>query len=136
VSCPQPLSTWIPAKAGIQVRQRVMDPGSSLRYGRDDDCADFLRTRLVVPLMLNPKMGTWQVQEAKTRLSEVIERARTEGPQMITRRGAERAVVISIEAYRALVAHKPDFKAHLFGGPKVDDFTIERDRDTGRPVEL
>ena len=81
-------------------------------------------------------MGTWQVQEAKTRLSEVIERARTEGPQTITRHGAERAVVISIEDYRALVAYKPDFKAHLLGGPKVDDFTIERDRDTGRPVEL
>jgi len=81
-------------------------------------------------------MGTWQVQEAKTRLSEVIERARTDGPQTITRHGAERAVVISIEDYRALVAYKPDFKAHLLGGPKVDDFTIERDRDTGRPVEL
>ena len=40
------------------------------------------------------------------------------------------------EDYLALVAHKPDFKAHLLGGPKVDDFTIERDRDTGRPVEL
>ena len=81
-------------------------------------------------------MRTWQVQQAKTRLSEVIERARTEGPQTITRHGAERAVVISVEDYRALVAHKPDFKAHLLGGPKVDEFEIERDRDTGRPVEL
>ena len=81
-------------------------------------------------------MGTWQVHEAKTRLSEVIERARTEGPQTITRHGAERAVVISIEEYRVLLAHKPDFKAYLLGGPKLDDFTIERDRDTGRQVEL
>ena len=81
-------------------------------------------------------MRTWQVHEAKIRLAEVIERARTEGPQTITRHGAERAVVISVEDYRALVAHKPDFKAHLLGGPKVDDFTIERARDTGRPVEL
>jgi prevent-host-death family protein len=81
-------------------------------------------------------MGSWQVQEAKTRLSEVIERARTEGPQTITRHGAERAVVISIEDYHALLAYKPDFKEHLLGGPKVDDFTIERDRDTGRQVEL
>jgi len=40
------------------------------------------------------------------------------------------------EDYPTLVAHKPDFKAHLLGGPKVDDFTIERDRDTGRPIEL
>lgn len=81
-------------------------------------------------------MGTWQVHEAKIRLGEVIERARTEGPQTITRHGAERAVVISVEDYRALVAHKPDFKAHLLGGPKIDDFEIERDHDIGRPVEL
>ena len=81
-------------------------------------------------------MATWQVQEAKTRFSEVIERARTEGPQTITRHGAERAVVLSIEEYRALVAHQPDFKAHLLGGPKVHDFSVERDRDTGRDVEL
>ena len=81
-------------------------------------------------------MAAWQVQQAKTRLSEVIERARTEGPQTITRHGAERAVLLSNEDYRALLAHRPDFRAHLLGGPKVDDFTIERDRDTGRDVEL
>ena len=81
-------------------------------------------------------MATWQVQEAKTRFSEVIERARTEGPQTITRHGAERAVVLSIEEYRALVAHQPDFKAHLLGGPKVDDFSVERDRAAGRDIEL
>jgi antitoxin Phd len=81
-------------------------------------------------------MGTWQVQEAKTRFSELLERARTEGPQTITRHGAARAVVLSVEDYRALAAHKPDFKAHLLGGPKVDDFSVERDRDTGRPVDL
>jgi prevent-host-death family protein len=81
-------------------------------------------------------MATWQVQDAKTRLSEVIERALAEGPQTITRHGAERAVVLSIEDYRALAAHKPDFKAYLLGGPKVDEFTIERDRDVGRAFEL
>lgn len=81
-------------------------------------------------------MATWQVQDAKARLSEVIERARAEGPQTITRHGTERAVVLSIEDYRALAARKPDFKAHLLSGPKVDDFAIERDRDTGRAVKL
>ncbi len=81
-------------------------------------------------------MTIWQVQEAKTRLSEVIERARAQGPQTITRHGVERAIVLSIEDYRALVARQPDFKAHLLGGPKVDDFSIERDRDAGRKIEL
>jgi antitoxin Phd len=81
-------------------------------------------------------VARWQIQEAKTRFSELIERAYTEGPQTITRHGAERAVVLSVEDYHALAAYKPDFKAYLLGGPKVDDFPVERDRDTGRAVEL
>ena len=79
---------------------------------------------------------TWQLQQAKTRLSEVIEEAHTKGPQVITRHGAERAVLLSIGEYRALTAHKPDLKAYLLGGPKVDSFDIERDHDTGREIDL
>jgi antitoxin Phd len=81
-------------------------------------------------------VATWQVQDAKTRLSEVIERALIEGPQTITRHGKERAVVLSIEDYRQLAAHRPDFKSYLLDGPKVDDFTIDRAQDRGRTVEL
>ncbi|MGD0830354.1 MAG: type II toxin-antitoxin system Phd/YefM family antitoxin [Terracidiphilus sp.] len=81
-------------------------------------------------------MASWQVQEAKTRLSEVIEEARSKGPQIITRHSKERAVILSIEEYRSLVAHKPDLKAYLLGGPKVENFEIERERDTGREIDL
>jgi antitoxin Phd len=81
-------------------------------------------------------MASWQVQDAKSHFSEVIERARSEGPQTITRHGAERAVVLSIEEYRALSSAKPDFKAYLLGGPKIDNFEIERDPDTGREIEV
>jgi hypothetical protein len=45
-------------------------------------------------------------------------------------------VLLSIEDYRALLAHQPDFRAFLLGGPKVDEFEIERDRDTGRDIAL
>jgi len=78
----------------------------------------------------------WTVAEAKAKFSEIIDRAMSEGPQTITRHGAARAVVISVEDYRALVANKPDFKAYLLGGPKVDDFPVERGRDVGRDIEL
>ncbi len=81
-------------------------------------------------------MTTWPVQEAKTRFSEMIDRALREGPQTITRHGAKRAVVLSMEDYLALEALKPDFKAHLMGGPKVETFAVERDADFGRAVEL
>ncbi|MBA2519916.1 MAG: type II toxin-antitoxin system Phd/YefM family antitoxin [Chloroflexia bacterium] len=81
-------------------------------------------------------MSRWQVQEAKARLSEVIEKAMHDGPQTISRHGTDRVVVISIEDYQALTARKPNFKDHLLGGPKVDDFTIEREPDFGREVSF
>ncbi|WP_428249161.1 type II toxin-antitoxin system Phd/YefM family antitoxin [Ferrovibrio sp.] len=81
-------------------------------------------------------MTNWQVQEAKSRFSELVERVQSEGPQTITRHGAARAVLLSVADYQALKAQRPDFKAHLLGGPKLDDFNIPRDGDIGRPVEL
>jgi prevent-host-death family protein len=81
-------------------------------------------------------MAVWQVQEAKTRLSEVIEEANNKGPQFITRHGSERAVILSIMDYRSLVAHKPNLREYLLGGPKVDSFEVPRDRDRGRKVSL
>ncbi len=81
-------------------------------------------------------MAIWQVQQAKTRLSELIDEAHSKGPQVITRHGAERAVVLSIEDYRALTAHQPNLKDYLLGGPKFDAFEVPRDQDTGREVEL
>ena len=81
-------------------------------------------------------MALWQVQEAKTRLSEVIEEAQDKGPQIITRHGRERAVVLSIADFRALTAHKPGLRVYLLGGPKLDSFEIEPGRDTGREIAL
>ena len=37
---------------------------------------------------------------------------------------------------RTLRAARPDFTAHLLGGPKFEDFQITRDQDTGRPIDL
>ena len=81
-------------------------------------------------------MARWKVQQAKAQLSEVIEEAQTKGPQIITRHGAERAVVLSIEDFRSLTAHKPGLKEYLLGGPKVDSFEVEPDGDTGREIAL
>lgn len=93
-------------------------------------------------------MATWEVQDAQARLGEVIDKALSEGPQMITDNGVG-VIVLSEDAYRMLAERKPTFKEHLLGGPthdefvdfvlsgpKVDDFTIERDMDTGRECEF
>ncbi|HEV2135459.1 MAG TPA: type II toxin-antitoxin system Phd/YefM family antitoxin [Terracidiphilus sp.] len=81
-------------------------------------------------------MARWQVQEAKSRFSEVIETAEKKGPQIITRHGTERAVVLSIADFKSLTAHKPGLKEYLLGGPKVDNFEVDRERDTGRAIKL
>nr|AGC72836.1 prevent-host-death family protein [uncultured bacterium A1Q1_fos_1246] len=47
---------------------------------------------------------TWQLQEAKNKLSRVVTDAIQEGPQVITRHGVEVAIVLSMSEYRKLVA--------------------------------
>ena len=78
-------------------------------------------------------MAKWQVNTARSHLSEVLDQADTAGPQIITHHGKERAVVLSIAEYRALqpvqTETKPDFITFLLSAPKFDfeDFEIERD---------
>ena len=81
-------------------------------------------------------MTKWQVQEAKAHLSELIEEADKEGPQIITRHGSEQAVVLSITDYRALTVQRANLKDYLLGGPKVDNFDVKRSRDKGRKIRL
>ncbi len=52
------------------------------------------------------RKSTWQLQEAKNKLSEVIRRAREEGPQTITVRGEDAVVVLQAEDYQALVGKR------------------------------
>ena len=55
------------------------------------------------------KRNVWQVQTAKARFSEVLRRAKSEGPQVVTQRGREDVVILPIEQYRKLTkrAHQP-----------------------------
>ena len=81
-------------------------------------------------------MAVWQVQEAKTKLSEVIDRAISEGPQTITRHGKARAMLMSVEEYEALQRKKPNFVDFLLSGPTFEDIDIERSKETGRDIDL
>lgn len=49
------------------------------------------------------KQTVWQIQEAKNKLSEVIDQALEQGPQIITRRGVEAVIVLSYPEYRKLL---------------------------------
>jgi prevent-host-death family protein len=82
----------------------------------------------------------WQIQSAKARFSEVFRRARAEGPQRITRQGKEGVVMVAEEQYAQLVgkAHQPKNLVQFFRqSPLVGvKLVLERDRDTGRDVDL
>lgn len=47
-------------------------------------------------------MRAWAVQDAKARFSELLEASLTEGPQLVTRRGAEAAVLVPVAEWRRL----------------------------------
>ena len=49
-----------------------------------------------------PRPGTWLLQDAKARFSELVRRARSEGPQHVTIHGREAMVVLSAEEFRRL----------------------------------
>ena len=56
-------------------------------------------------------MQTWAVQDAKARFSEFLDACLAQGPQVVTRRGAEAAVLVPVDVWRRLqVAAKPSLK--------------------------
>jgi prevent-host-death family protein len=78
----------------------------------------------------------WQLQEAKQRFSEVVRRAESDGPQVVTRHGEEVAVVISADEYRRLRSGRPDFSQFLLAEPTFAELDIRRDSTPARVVDL
>ncbi|NLS15335.1 type II toxin-antitoxin system Phd/YefM family antitoxin [Rhizobium sp. P40RR-XXII] len=81
---------------------------------------------------------SWPLQDAKNQFSKVVQKARSEGPQIVTLRGEPAAVVLSAEDYDALLAGKPSLADDLLSGPAWDDEMAEavskRDKTPSRDV--
>ena len=80
-------------------------------------------------------MRSWQVQTAKARFSEFLEASLKEGPQVVTRRGLETAVLVPIEHWRRLQqAGRPTLKDLLLAPqPRTDAYDPARRRWRRRP---
>ena len=82
-------------------------------------------------------MEQWQLQDAKNRFSEVVQKAVEQGPQIITRRGIKTAVIMSVEEYQRLTKPKTDivdfFRKSPLKGIEID---LTRDKDAGREIDL
>ena len=70
----------------------------------------------------------WQLQEAKARFSEFLDAALKKGPQVVTRRGVEEAVLVPMEEWRRLQRDsRPNIKELLLGeSPRFGDLVPKR----------
>jgi antitoxin Phd len=79
-------------------------------------------------------MSSWQVQDAKARFSEFLDAALTKGPQVVTRRGIEAAVLVPIDEWRRLQSgSRPSIKELLLSGPRFENIVPPRRRWKRRP---
>jgi antitoxin Phd len=75
----------------------------------------------------------WQLQEAKRKLGELVEEALQNGPQVITRRGKETAIVLSYEEYRQMLLNQQKLSDFFRESPLAGvDLDLTRDRSPNR----
>ena len=88
-------------------------------------------------MAVTTKPETWSVADAKAHLSEVIERARHEGPQTITRNGKKAVVVVSVDEWERHTEPKESLSEFFRRSPLFDSgIDLERVRSEPRDVDL
>ncbi len=90
--------------------------------------------------MAKTMTSNWQLQDAKARFSELVKRAREQGPQHVTIRGEPAVVVISEDEFAGLTKSRGSIVDHILGGSPWPDDLVEiindRVSDTGRDVVI
>ena len=77
----------------------------------------------------------WQLAEAKNRFSEVVDRAISEGPQHVTRRGQPAVVVLSESEYQRIKGQKRTFKELILNAPDLSGVDLSRNQMPSREYE-
>ena len=79
----------------------------------------------------------WQLQEAKSRFSEVVDKALAHGPQQITRHGEEVVVILSTKEFRRLTRPKGDIVSFFSSSPFGEvDIDLSRSKEKARGLDL
>lgn len=86
-------------------------------------------------MAVQPTPRRWPVQDAKARFSELLEKSLEEGPQIVTRRGVEAAVLVPIEEWRRMQeSARPTLKELLLAdSPRAEIPLPSRKRWRRRP---
>ena len=81
---------------------------------------------------------TWTLAKARDQFSEVVRRAVDQGPQTVSVRGKETAVVLSKAQFDAMTptVQSRDFKAFLLSIPSLEGIDLTRDQTPSRDVEF
>lgn len=81
-------------------------------------------------------MKSWPVQDAKARFSELLNRCLNEGPQIVTKRGVDAAVLVPVEDWRRLQqASRPTLKDLLLADQPRGDLNVPaRGKARRRPL--
>lgn len=83
------------------------------------------------------KPSTWTVAGAKAKLSEVIERAQSQGPQTITRNGRRAVVIVAAEEWERKTKRTGNLSEFFAASPlRASRLTLKRIKDRPRKVEL
>jgi antitoxin Phd len=80
-------------------------------------------------------MSIWQLQDAKSKFSQLVEKAITNGPQVVTKLGVEAVVVVSKEKYVELTKQKNSLVELLKNTPKVN-LDLKRSKESIRDLEF
>jgi len=79
----------------------------------------------------------WQLQDAKSKLSEMIDQALSQGVQIITRRGKKTVVVMPFDEYERLTKHTDDLAQFLLNSPLAgSELDVERDKSLPRKIDI
>jgi antitoxin Phd len=77
----------------------------------------------------------WQLQEAKAKFSELVQKAIDDGPQTVTRRGKPAVVVLSVEQFELMKKRQISLK-DLLPLLAVDEQDLERNKDLPREIDF
>ncbi len=79
----------------------------------------------------------WTVAEAKAKFSEIIDRAMSEGPQTITRKGRTAAVVVGAEEWQRKTRRVGNLAEFFAGSPlRESELKVRRSKARARKVRL
>ena len=79
----------------------------------------------------------WQLQDAKNRFSNLVEKAQHTGPQIVTKHGKDAVVVISIDEYKKLIKPKINLVKFFQSSPLSNtELSLTRNKEIPRDIEL